>query len=88
MTTTREPVHFRAARQEAAVSTVSFRIEGLNASGEWVMLDRMLPAEGDHAARRDDVIKHLRFHGIDRYSKVRLVKVITTTEVVGQEITV
>lgn len=67
---------------------IEFRIEGLNPAGEWVMLDRPLPVEGDHQAHRAEVIASLRRHGITQYSSVRLMKYVTTAEQVGQEITV
>jgi ABC-type hemin transport system ATPase subunit len=72
----------------AAVSTVIFQVEGLGPDGQWHLLDQPLGTAGDHAAHRDAVIRTLRDLNIDRYSRVRLVKYVTTSEVVGQEIEV
>lgn len=70
------------------ISKIEFRIEGLNPEGEWHMLGQAMGTDADHAAQRDHVISLLRQSGITRYSKVRLVKHVTTIEVVAEDITV
>lgn len=67
---------------------IEFRVEGLDPDGEWHMLDRPLGIEGDHRAHCDRVVQVIRELNIARYSKVRLVKYVTTVEVIGEDITV
>lgn len=70
------------------MNDVYFVIEGLNPEGEWHVLSDRLGREGDHLVHRDAVVRELREHGITRYSKVRLKKVVTTIEVIGEDIRV
>lgn len=72
----------------AAVSTVVFQVEGLNPEGDWVLLDKTMGIEGDHQAHRDHVVRLLRDGGVKRFTRVRLMKYVTASEVVGQEIEV
>jgi len=65
-----------------------FRIEGLTPEGDWHMIDRPLGTEGDHRAHRDHVVRTLREMGIERYSRVRLAKYVTTIEIMGEDISV
>lgn len=70
------------------IFTTEWRIEGQDPEGNWHMLDHPLKAEGDHLRHRDHVVRTLRDMHISRYSKVRLVKYVTSVEVIGEDISV
>ncbi len=67
---------------------IEWRVEGLDPDGNWRLLDRPLGREGDHLGHRDHVVRTLRDMKVSRYSKVRLVKYVTTIEVVGEDVSV
>jgi hypothetical protein len=64
------------------------KIEGLNPEGDWVTVGLHVDPDADPRKQRDDTVKMLRHYGIERYSKVRLAKYVTTIEIVGEDISV
>lgn len=69
------------------MTKTEWRVEGL-AGGKWHQVDRPADYLPDPRAHRDEVVNMLRENKITRYRKVRLVKYVTTIEVVGGEISV
>lgn len=70
------------------ITKIEYHVEGLTAEGEWHLLDRPMGVEGDHQAHRDSIVRTLREMRVTRYERVRLMKVVTTTEMVGEGIKV